>query len=189
MGCRSDDHFCKILLLQIPGWILTALILLGLHHWLGLPFWLTSGLFVGLVVKDFIWYPSMRTAYESNVRTGAEQLIDAQGVVQTELNPQGYVQVRGELWRAEVEPDAASIARGSSVRVQAAQPGQGPGAWYVWQCSSEGVTDGLYRPPVSRPWSSAVVWECRCQRCGALRNASPSLVVFVTGCVGVPEFP
>ena len=83
--------------------------------------WLTSGLFVGLVVKDFIWYPSMRTAYESNVRTGAEQLTDAQGVVQTELNPQGYVQVRGELWRAEVEHDAAPIARGSPVRVQAAR--------------------------------------------------------------------
>lgn len=32
----------------------------------------------------------------------------------------------------------------------AAQPDEGPGAWYVWQCS-EGVTDGLYRPPVWIP--------------------------------------
>src|SRR5439155_12498785 len=39
----------------------------------------------------------------------------------------------------------------------------------------------LYRPAVARPWSSAVVWECGCQRCGALRNASPSLGGFVRG--------
>jgi hypothetical protein len=29
-------------------------------------------------------------------------------------------------------------------------PGQ-KGAWYVWQCSTAGVTDGLYRPPVWIP--------------------------------------
>jgi len=120
-GVAQMTTFARYLLLQIPGWVLTGLILLGLHHWLGLPLWLISGLFVGLVVKDFIWYPSMRTAYESNVRTGAEQLIGAQGVVQTELNPQGYVHVRGELWRAEVEHDATPIARGNPVRVQAAR--------------------------------------------------------------------
>lgn len=34
----------------------------------------------------------------------------------------------------------------------AAQPAQGEqGAWYVWQCSTAGVADGLYRPPVWIP--------------------------------------
>ncbi|PWW53106.1 hypothetical protein [Actinokineospora spheciospongiae] len=42
----------------------------------------------------------------------------------------------------------AAVSRPVLVRAQAAQPGQGPGAWYVWKCTTEGVTDGLYRPPV-----------------------------------------
>jgi hypothetical protein len=40
-------------------------------------------------------------------------------------------------------------AAGGVVLAQAAQPAQGQqGSWYVWQCSTAGVTDGLYRPPV-----------------------------------------
>ena len=34
---------------------------------------------------------------------------------------------------------------------QAAQPGQGPGAWYVWKCAGGGSADTLYRPPVWIP--------------------------------------
>jgi hypothetical protein len=45
----------------------------------------------------------------------------------------------------------AAVFRPTAFRAQAAQPGQGPGAWYVWKCTTEGVTDGLYRPPVWIP--------------------------------------
>ncbi len=38
-----------------------------------------------------------------------------------------------------------------SVRPVAAQAGQGPGAWYVFQCTTPGVRDALYRPPVWIP--------------------------------------
>lgn len=40
------------------------------------------------------------------------------------------------------------VARPRPAPAQAAQPGQGPGAWYVWKCSGEGSADTLYRPPV-----------------------------------------
>lgn len=35
-----------------------------------------------------------------------------------------------------------------SARMLAAQP---PGAWYIWKCTTAGVTDGLYHPPVWIP--------------------------------------
>ncbi|WP_347177111.1 hypothetical protein [Parafrankia sp. EAN1pec] len=38
-----------------------------------------------------------------------------------------------------------------SVRPVASQPGQGPGAWYLYQCATNGVRDALYRPPVWIP--------------------------------------
>ncbi|MFD8494977.1 hypothetical protein [Amycolatopsis sp. NPDC059657] len=48
-----------------------------------------------------------------------------------------------------VRPVAYARPSTSGVVQLAAQPAAGkPGAWYVWQCSTSGVRDGLYRPPV-----------------------------------------
>ena len=67
------------MLLQIPGWIVWGLILVGAHSWLNLPLW--SGLvLLGLAVgKDFALYPYVRSAYESNVKTGAARLLGTRG--------------------------------------------------------------------------------------------------------------
>ncbi|GAA5110823.1 hypothetical protein GCM10025762_19140 [Haloechinothrix salitolerans] len=57
-------------------------------------------------------------------------------------------------------------AAGGVVLAQAAQPAQGQqGSWYVWQCSTAGVTDGLYRPPV---------WIADGQQPGAAQLPSPA---------------
>lgn len=40
---------------------------------------------------------------------------------------------------------------GVSVRPVVSQPGQGPGAWYVYRCASGGERDALYRAPVWIP--------------------------------------
>ncbi|TFE26231.1 ATP/GTP-binding protein [Frankia sp. B2] len=44
---------------------------------------------------------------------------------------------------------------GLSVRPVASQPGQGPGAWYIYQCTSSGERDALYRAPVWIPDTGA----------------------------------
>lgn len=66
-------------------------------------------------------YPLLRGAYESGVKTGVDQLIGARGVAQQELAPRGYVRVRGELWRAEIDPHDEPISAGSHVKVLAAK--------------------------------------------------------------------
>ena len=110
----------KYILLQIPGWLIMALVAIGLHRWIDLPLWAAIGLFVLWVVKDFLLYPFLRKSYESNTKTGSTQLVGARGVAQERLDPQGYVHVHGELWRAEVESKDRPIASGSRVRVCAA---------------------------------------------------------------------
>ena len=113
--------FMKYILLQIPGWVLMALLLIGLLNWIALPLWAAGVFFVVWVVKDFVLYPFVRTAYESHVKTGSEQLIGAQGIAHQRLAPHGYIQVHGELWQATAEPKDKPIASGTPVRVRAAQ--------------------------------------------------------------------
>ncbi len=94
--------FRKYLLLQIPGWVLWGLILVGAHSWLGLPRWAGLLLLSLAIGKDFALYPYVRSAYESEVKTGAARLLGTRAQVCQALNPQGYVRVNGELWRAEL---------------------------------------------------------------------------------------
>ena len=109
----------RYILFQVPGWIIGVLLLVGAQHWFGLPVWVAIGVLLVLVGKDFLLYPLLRTAYESNVKTGAERLIGAQGQVQQPLDPCGYVRIQGELWRAKAEPRDCPLVPGSLVRVHA----------------------------------------------------------------------
>lgn len=104
---------------QFPSWILAAVVVWGLHHWMGLRWAWSAALLLAYVVKDFLLYPLLRKAYEEDGRSGAEPLVGRTGIVVEELNPSGYVRVRGELWRAESTGD--SIPAGVAVRVVSAE--------------------------------------------------------------------
>ncbi len=111
--------FHKYLLLQIPGWILWSLILIWAHGSLHLPLWTGAVLLCLAVVKDFVLYPFVRSAYESDAKTGIERLVGVGGNVQRALNPKGYVRINGELWRAETELADQPLPSGSPVTVRA----------------------------------------------------------------------
>ena len=46
-----------------------------------------------------------------------DRLVGARGEVRNALAPTGYIFVRGELWRAEVEARADSVSPGRHVRI------------------------------------------------------------------------
>ena len=110
----------KYALFQVPGWVAAAVVVLGLTEWIGLPLWAASGLFTVWVLKDIALYPLVRTAYESDVKTGVDQLMGEKGVAQEWLDPRGMVRVRGELWQAEAEPRDQPIEPNSEIRVTGA---------------------------------------------------------------------
>ena len=111
----------RYLFIQIPGWILAGLVLWALHHWVNLPAWAAAGLFLIYTAKDLIVYPFVRSAYEDTEIAGAAQLLGTCGIVKKELNPEGYIQIRGELWRARAAPKAGAIPQGRRVKVQATE--------------------------------------------------------------------
>jgi membrane protein implicated in regulation of membrane protease activity len=110
----------KYTLFQVPGWLGAAIVLLGLVQWFNLSAWAASGLFTLWVIKDIALYPIVRSAYESDVKTGVEQLVGEKGMAQERLDPHGTVRVRSELWQAAAEPTEQPIEPNSEVRVTAA---------------------------------------------------------------------
>jgi membrane protein implicated in regulation of membrane protease activity len=111
----------KYLLLQIPGWVLAALAIWILRRWTDSSVWAAFGLFLLWVIKDLALYPFVRDAYgaKNKNRMGAEGLIGAEGIVEEQLAPSGYVRVGAALWRAEAMRVGEPIPRGSRIRVRA----------------------------------------------------------------------
>ena len=107
-------------LFQIPGWIITLALLFGLNRWMDLPIWAGVVVMVLLTIKDAILYPFLKAAYERDVKTGIARLIGGRGVVKQTLQPEGFVQVAGELWKARAAPAGQTIAAGTQVLIEAA---------------------------------------------------------------------
>ena len=105
--------WARYYLLQIPGWTLVAVAGWAAVRWLGVPGWFAAAAWAVYFVKDFLLYPYLKHAFETDARNGAERLIGETGVVQQILCPQGFVRVRGELWQARADQPGASIAAGT----------------------------------------------------------------------------
>ncbi len=120
----------RYLLYQLPGWALAGLALVSLlfSGWIE-----TRVAAVGWllwVIKDFALYPLLRSAYERSEGGPVDALIGASAVARERLAPEGYVRVRGELWRARVvsedgggdaDSDPVSVEIGTELEVVAVE--------------------------------------------------------------------
>jgi membrane protein implicated in regulation of membrane protease activity len=113
--------FARYLLFQIPGWLVLTLILWLLIDHGAVPFWAGATFFAGWVLKDLAVYPWLRAGYETDAKTGTQRLIGANAIAQERLDPEGYVKINGELWKARADPDDHPIAPQAVVKVQAAR--------------------------------------------------------------------
>lgn len=109
--------FLRYALFQIPGQVM---VLFGIafaveRGWLGWPW--GAGLFAFWVLKDFALFPWLRSAYEPTDHDPRAALRGGKGRARDALDPTGYVEIAGELWRAERAPGAPPIAAGEGVSV------------------------------------------------------------------------
>ncbi len=109
--------FFRYLFFQIPGWAITAVVAVALVEWEIIPRWLALLGFGGLVFKDLVSFPFLRSAYEVRVKSGSEALVGRKGIAQGDLAPEGYVKIHLELWRAVTESSQHTIAAGTEVEV------------------------------------------------------------------------
>lgn len=97
-----------------------VLFLVVLQQWIAFPRWLFGLIVAGWIVKDGVLFPFVWRAYDPDAPGARTEggMIGAFGIAKETLNPSGYVQVRGELWRAERDGGDMPIEAGSRVRVQ-----------------------------------------------------------------------
>lgn len=108
----------RYLLFQLPGCVAAAAALAGLVHWELLSPTLAYVLFVIWVLGEIALFPVLRVGYDpGGTRGGAEALVGALGVAQEDLDPEGYVRLGAERWRAVVARGGAPVAAGTKVRV------------------------------------------------------------------------
>lgn len=106
----------RYLLLQVPGWALLLLVMVALRAWRGLPVWLVVAVVAAWIAKDFVLYPFVKSAYDpAQARSPADLLVGARGIAEQDLDPEGYVRIRGELWAATC--GTGFVKHGEAVRV------------------------------------------------------------------------
>jgi len=107
----------RYFLFQLPTWVLFLLLLILIRQRIDFPGWVIPVLFMLWVIKDAFLFPYVSVAYDSRGEH-CDPLIGSEGIVVRALSPHGYIQIRGELWRAEVEGEGP-IPEGERVRVEA----------------------------------------------------------------------
>jgi membrane-bound ClpP family serine protease len=107
----------KFILLQIPLLVLLPVVLYFIRQWVDIPIWLIWGLVALLIIKDTIMFPIVWRSYDQSHPEDPTSIIGMRGIAKDRLAPTGYIQVRSELWRAEVMEGCSPIAKGKGVRV------------------------------------------------------------------------
>ena len=108
----------RYVLLQVPGLAAALVVIFLLRRWIVFPdsyAWIGLGLWI---LKDVLLFPFVWHAYDWDNPGRAGSMIGRRGRVTQKLAPSGYVQIGGELWRAEVAEAALSIEEGEWITVE-----------------------------------------------------------------------
>lgn len=117
----SPRILARYWLFQLPGFVLLVLLLLFIRSWVNLPEWIFWGSLVIWVAKDAALYPFLWKAYEGHQPEGANTLAGERGIAREPLAPRGYIQLRGELWMAELAEGSRPVDEGETVLVREAR--------------------------------------------------------------------
>ena len=112
--------FGRYVLFQLPGWAFVGLLLAALWDADVLGARIAAAALLVWMAKDLLLYPLLRRGYELSSASAAEQLVGSEALAREGLDREGYVEVRGELWRAELAPSEPPVPPGQRVRVRGA---------------------------------------------------------------------
>ena len=104
-------------LFQVPSAALLALVLYLLHSRFGLALGICSAIFLFWLIKDAVLFPLVWRSYGTGGSSGEDGMAGLSGKSRTAIGPRGKVEVRGEIWHAELAPHSPPVGAGSVIRV------------------------------------------------------------------------
>lgn len=109
--------YLRYLLLNIPGLAAVILILILIQNWVVVAEWLFWSIIGFWVVLDLVLFPFTWRAYDWDRAGQSRSMVGEHGIAKERLAPSGYVQVHGELWRAELIDDGLPAEKGQIVKI------------------------------------------------------------------------
>jgi len=109
----------KYFMLQLPGVVAFALVLLLVRHWMEFPDYMAWVLFGIWICKDIFLFPVLWRFYDPSQHPDRFRMIGRKGVAVTNLAPDGYVLVQGERWQAGIAEGGMPIGQGEAICVGA----------------------------------------------------------------------
>ena len=109
--------YLRYILLNIPGLAAVILILIIIQYWVVLPVWFFWSVVAFWIIKDAVLFPFVWRAYDWDRPGRNRSMIGERGIAKERLVPSGYVQIYGELWKAEKMGDGPPVEMGQSVRI------------------------------------------------------------------------
>ena len=100
MKSRKTRSTRTYVLLELGELLLIVIILIVISRFIPIPLWIVIAIPAGKLLKFIVVYPFVRRSLRQPVYSGMESLIGRRGWTVETLDPEGYVNVRGELWRA-----------------------------------------------------------------------------------------
>lgn len=107
----------KYTLYQIPDTALAFLVLWILVEWAGVSHWLAGCLAILWILKDILMFPLLWHSFGGTDAADMHGLVGAEGLVTETCDPEGYVLVRGETWKAEAAEQGHPIEKGARIVV------------------------------------------------------------------------
>jgi membrane-bound ClpP family serine protease len=95
-----------------------VLALVVVRWWVAVPIWLIVAICAGWIVKDAVLFPFVWRAYDPDAPGTVGDMVGMSGVAQGRLDPEGYILVRGERWKARREGQGPPIEAGCRVRIE-----------------------------------------------------------------------
>ncbi len=114
----SSRIVLRYTLLQLPAIGLLFIALMLVQRWVEVPDWIFWGSIILWITKDVVLFPFTWRAYDWDSSGGDRSMIGARGLTKDRLAPSGFIQIRGELWKAEVWGGGSPIEEGEKVEVR-----------------------------------------------------------------------
>ncbi len=114
---KNSKVILKYTFIHLAELSLLGITLIVISHFIGIPIWLVVTILALWIVKDIVLFPRVWRAYAFDDTNPMRRLIGLEATVMDSLDPDGYVRVEGELWKAEIRNPLYPAKRGDRTRV------------------------------------------------------------------------